>query len=175
MEAAMSCRALALASLLLAVFGVGPATAADLSLGLSAGADLMGTLNVDYGRTSDDLDADVGFSVGLELLVELSKVELGAGLEYGPPREVGYGDLHYTMLYAIARWKVLSPLYLVGSLGQARLDYAEPSSDWNGDGPLWSAGFGAEVLERLRVEALYTACMGDLELDMTSLRLVVVF
>jgi len=172
----MSCRALVLLAFPLVTLTAVAAVGAELELGLAAGADLTGTVTVDFGRETEDLELDPGFNLGLEVLAALSSVDIGVGAEVGFARGSTYGDVSTTALYAVGRWHVAPRFYLVGCAGGVRLTYSEMSSEWDDEGALWSAGIGVEIVEHLRVEARYSATVGDLDLGLetASVRLVVV-
>lgn len=168
----MSFRALVPATLILATLAAAPAFAAEFNLGLSVGAGRMEAAEPEPWAPDEN---DVGFSLGFELLAELPAVELGGGIEYGPPRDAVYSDLEYTFAYAIVRVKVVTPLYLVGRYGREWMTFRGERTEKTGEDDGWSLGVGVQALKRLRAEALYGEGVGDVDFSATSVRLVVVF
>jgi hypothetical protein len=151
-----------------------PAMAAGVDLNLFAGLDLGSTLSVG----DVDYDLTTGYSLGLEVVVNVPVVQVGGGLEYGFPRDVeGFHNLDYDYVFAYGVGRIdLGPFVY----GVARLGYAHVSSSelFNGqvDGSAaWSLGAGVKIVRWFKAEALYTQFHGDLHADGVSLRAIVTF
>lgn len=169
----MSRRALVLAAALVAALAVAPAPAAEVDFNLFAGVELDNSVDV------GDVDTDVatGYSLGLEVVVDLPVVEVGGGLEYGFPRDFEGTDAEYEYLYAygVGRVSLLPFLYVL-----ARLGYADISTDGLARGSVdgsttWSAGAGFKLVDWFKLEAMYTRFSGDLDADSIHARVVFSF
>jgi len=153
--------------------------AAALDLNLTAGLDLGGSF--DLGAISRD--ADVGYTLGLELVWDLPLVDVGVGAEYGFSRGASgdfSGSLSFAHVYAVGRLTVFGPVYLAARLGYSDLSVSDLVDSSANGGPTWSVGGGFSFLGTLRAEALLnnvSGDIGDLDLDYQtwSVRLVYTF
>jgi hypothetical protein len=136
------------------VLGGAPAAAFDLNL--TAGLDFDGEIGDEV-----TVDADTGYSLGLELAFDAPIVELGVGVEYGFGRgtDASDEDLDYRQLYAFARLGILGPVYAT-----ARAGYADLSGLTALDGgETWSVGGGVSLLDKVKVEVLLNNFSGEVE------------
>jgi hypothetical protein len=164
----------ALATLLLAA---GPAAAVGIDLGIAAGFQFKGDL------TDLDLDMDSGYSLGLELMFEIPMVDVGAGYEYGFPRDTDgiLSSIEYHFFYGIARFRFLGPVYAMGRVGYANVRAELPDIQGSDNGLSWSLGLGV-TLHRFKVEVDYNQfdiashdLSGSLDNTNVAARLIVVF
>jgi hypothetical protein len=147
--------------------------AAVIDVNAVAAVDFQGSL--DLGAFTPD--ANPGFTLGLELMFDVPVVELGAGIEYGFPRSVdGGGNVDYWNLYGIARLFVFGKLYLAGRLGYHGASTGDfIDGDLSDNGVSWSAGAGLGILNKLKVELLYSDFGSDLDYQTWSARAVYTF
>ena len=163
-------RRVVLIAVCLAVLAATPAAAFDLNL--AVGADFGG----DFSLGGISVDADTGYSLGLELAFKVPIVELGVGFEYGFSRGITIGNLDasYTHIYGIGRF-FFGPLYVAGRFG-----YHDASVDsilegtFDGGGT-WSLGGGVELFDKLKAELLFNNLGGDLEYETWTVRLLYTF
>jgi len=134
-----------------------PAVASDLNItaGLDFGGSFSGEANVDTAS---------GYSLGVELNLELPLLDAGVGLEYGFDRSTEYSDIssdevNYKHVYAYGRVDIVGPFYLT-----ARLGYSDLSGllDQKGGGT-WSAGAGVSLFEKFRLELLFNNFSGEVD------------
>ncbi len=153
--------------------------AAALDFNLTAGLDLGGSF--DLGSIS--LDADTGYTLGLEVVADLPFVDVGVGAEYGFSRGASgglSGDLSFAHLYAVGRLTVFGPVYLAARLGYADVSASDLADGGANGGATWSVGGGFSFLGTLRAEALLNNVSGDigglnLDYQTWSVRLVYTF
>jgi len=154
----------------LLVLAAAPATAIDLNLAI--GADFGG--DFDIGDIS--LSADTGFTLGLEVAVEIPIIELGVGLEYGFSRAASAVDLDasYYQIYAIGRF-FFGPAYIAGRLGYSDVSVSTILERDFGGGSTWSLGGGVELFSKLKIELLFNNLGGDLSYQGWTARLLYTF
>lgn len=153
------------------LLGAAPAAAFDFNL--TAGLDFNGEIGDEV-----TVDSDTGYSLGLELAVDMPIVEIGVGLEYGFSR--GFDgtdeDIDYQQLYAFGRLSIFGPVYATARAGFADLSGID---DLDG-GETWSVGAGLSLLDKVKVEVLLNSFSGDirgldLDYETYSARLVYTF
>ncbi|MCP4902153.1 MAG: outer membrane beta-barrel protein [bacterium] len=159
-----------------------PASAVDFNV--TIGLDSQGTFNVRDIDESFDYDSANGYTLGFELEFDVPLFELGVGLEYGFSRgpscgSCSGGDLDYRLLYGIARFHVLGPLYLAGRVGYTNVSISDLESGIDGK-ETWGAGVGFSFIDRLKLELLFNNIAAsnsdfDLDYDFYSLRLIYTF
>jgi hypothetical protein len=147
-----------------------PVTAFDLNL--AVGADFAG--DFDIGDIS--FSSNTGYTLGLEIAVEIPLIEVGAGLEYGFPRDASAVDLDasYYQLYAIARF-FLGPAYFAGRFGYADMSVSTILEGNFGGGASWALGGGVELFGKLKAELLFNNINGDLKYQSWTIRLLYTF
>ncbi len=155
-----------------------PAAAFDLDLNLAVGLDLGGSF--DLGAV--DLDSGSGYTLGLEVVLDIPLIELGAGLEYASGRspENADGDLSWYSVYAVGRLHVLGPVYLAARYGWTDASLDRVLEGDAGSGSTWGVGAGVGLLGTIQVEALLNTVsvdVGDANLgyETWSLRLLYTF
>jgi hypothetical protein len=150
-------RALILVGIVIVMSTAAPAAALGLDLGVAGGVQLEGDI------TDLEIDTDSGFSLGLELMFELPIVDLGAGYEYGFPRDTDtlLSDIEYHFFYGAARLGFIGPVYAMARLGYATVRAELPEVSGSGDGLSWSLGLGVRI-RAVRIEVDYN------EFDITA-------
>jgi hypothetical protein len=154
---------------------LGPASpqvwAVDFDLNLALGADFAG----DFDVGDITIEADTGYTLGLEVVFDLPVIEAGVGLEYGFSRDVQNGEFaaDYYQIFAIGRF-FFGPLYAAGRLGYA--DVSLPSR-YEGDsaGGSWALGGGVEFFETVKLELLFNELGSDLGYESWTARLLYTF
>jgi len=169
----MLMRRIAVALALASAASAAPALAGPVDFNVFAGVDTGGTLALG----TLDVDAERGYSLGLEVLADLPLADIGGGAEYGVPRELdaSQGEYSYTFVYAVVRVTLLGPLYAV-----ARYGYLDPSLDElesadPGSGTGWGAGVGLSLLDAVKVEVQHTELGGDVDYTATVARVILTF
>ncbi len=134
-----------------------PVAAVDFNL--TGGADFAGTVD-DY-----ETDTATGYTLGLELVFELSFMDVGVGAEYGFPRgtDLDEVDLEYRLAYAVGRVGIIGPVYLAARAGYADLSLDDVDEVDLEGGVAWSVGAGVDISERLLFEAYLNNFSGDVE------------
>jgi hypothetical protein len=146
---------------------------ADVDFNVAAGLDVAGSFDFD----DISMDADPGFTLGLELMFDVPIVEVGVGLEYGFPRDTDLGDVkaEFKHLYGIARLYFLGRLYLLARLGYQDVSFDDfPDLD-DDSGGVWGAGLGLGVLKKLKVELIFNNLSSDFDYETWSVRAVYTF
>ena len=160
----------ALITACLLVLAAAPASAFDLNL--AVGADFNG--DFDIGNIS--LSSDTGFLLGLEIAFKIPVVELGAGVEYGFPRDAKAVDVEakYLNFYGIGRM-FFGPAYIAARLGYS--DYSVNRTDGGGfgGGASWGLGGGVELFGKLKFELLFNNLGGDLSYQSWTIRALYTF
>jgi hypothetical protein len=143
----------------IAVLLVGALPAAAVDFNLTGGADFAGTI--------DEYDTDIatGYTLGLEVVLELSFMDVGAGVEYGFPRgtDLDQVDVDYRLAYAVGRIGIVGPVYLAARAGYADLSLDDLDEVDVKGGVAWSVGAGVDIGERLMVEAYLNNFSGDVD------------
>ena len=147
-----------------------PAEAFDLNLAI--GADFGG--DFDFGDIS--FSSDTGYTLGLEIAVDVPLIELGAGLEYGFSREASSVDLDasYYQIYAIGRF-FIGPAYIAGRFGYADMSVSTLLEGDFGGGGTWALGGGVELFGKLKAELFFNNINGDLKYQSWTIRLLYTF
>jgi hypothetical protein len=147
-----------------------PAAAFDLNL--AVGADFGG--DFDFGKIS--FSSDTGYTLGLEIAVDVPVIEIGAGLEYGFTREASSVDLDasYYQIYAIGRF-FIGPAYIAGRFGYADMSVSTLLEGDFGGGGTWALGGGVELFGKLKAELLFNNINGDLSYQSWTIRLLYTF
>lgn len=159
-------------------------SSAAFELNVVAGLDSEGTFKLDDLDSTFDVDSATGYSLGVEIEFDLPLLELAAGLEYGFPRDAENcdcsGDVDYRMIYGVARFHFLGPLYLAGRVGYTDVSISDIASDNVSGRETWGAGVGFSFLDRLKLELMFNTISADgsgfdLDYEMYSLRLIYSF
>jgi hypothetical protein len=147
-----------------------PARAFDINL--AVGADFAG--NFDFGNIS--FSSDTGYTLGLEIAVDVPIIEIGAGLEYGFSREASSVDLDasYYQIYAIGRF-FIGPAYIAGRFGYADMSVSSLLEGDFGGGGTWALGGGVELFGKLKAELLFNNINGDMTYQSWTIRLLYTF
>jgi hypothetical protein len=147
-----------------------PADAFDINL--AVGADFGG--DFDFGNIS--FSSDTGYTLGLEIAVDIPIIEIGAGLEYGFTREASSVDLDasYYQIYAIGRF-FIGPAYIAGRFGYADMSVSTLLEGDFGGGGTWALGGGVELFGKLKAELLFNNINGDLSYQSWTIRLLYTF
>lgn len=147
-----------------------PAGAFDINL--AVGADFAG--DFDFGNIK--FSSDTGYTLGLEIAVDVPIIELGAGLEYGFTREASSVDLDasYYQIYAIGRF-FIGPAYIAGRFGYADMSVSTLLEGDFGGGGTWALGGGVELFDKLKAELLFNNINGDLSYQSWTIRLLYTF
>ena len=142
---------------ILAVLAASPIAAFDLNL--AVGANFNGDFN--FGDIS--FSSDTGYTLGLEIAVDIPVIELGAGLEYGFSREASAVNLKasYYLLYAIGRF-YFGPAYIAARFGYDDISVSSDLEANFGGGGSWAVGGGVELFQKLKFELLFNRLGGDL-------------
>jgi hypothetical protein len=151
-------------------FAAMPADAFDLNL--AVGADFGGDFDVgDISYSSSS-----GYTLGLEIAVDVPLIELGVGLEYGFSRGASAVDLdaRYSQLYAVGRL-FFGPAYVAGRFGYADMSVSTILDGDFGGGGSWALGGGVELFGKLKAELLFNNINGDLKYQSWSIRLLYTF
>jgi hypothetical protein len=149
---------------------VPPADAFDLNL--AVGADFGG----DFDFENISFSSDTGYTLGLEIAVDIPIIEIGAGLEYGFTREASSVDLDasYYQIYAIGRF-FIGPAYIAGRFGYADMSVSTLLEGDFGGGGTWALGGGVELFGKLKAELLFNNINGDLKYQSWTIRLLYTF
>jgi hypothetical protein len=152
------------------VLALAAAPAAATEVNLFVGFDTGGSF--DLGTI--DLESESGYTLGLEVIVDLPVFDFGVGAEYGVPRSPtkGASELQYSCIYGIARVTVIGILYLTGRYGYADVDFDEVLAKQENAGRLWSLGAGVSLGSKWRAEALYTEIKAGFTYETYSARLI---
>lgn len=147
----------------------------------AAATDVNGFVGFDTGGKFDlgmvNVDAKDGYHIGAEVMVDLPILEFGVGFEYGVPRkaETGVGDLDYKLIYAVTRLSILGPVYVTGRYGFANVKVDEIVDREGKNGNAWSLGGGISLVQKLKIEALYSEFSTDFDYKTYSVRLIYTF
>lgn len=145
--------------------------AVEFDLNLAVGADFAG--DFDVGDIA--VEADTGYTLGLELVLDLPVIEAGVGFEYGLSRDARNGDFagDYYHIFAIGR-VFFGPLYAAGRLGFADVSLpAELAGDSSGGS--WALGGGIELFDVVKLELLFSQLGSDLGYESWTARLLYTF
>ena len=147
-------------------------TAASLDLNLALGANFNG--DFDLGDIS--FSSDTGYTLGLEVAIDIPVIELGAGLEYGFSREASEVELKasYYLLYAIGRF-YFGPAYIAARFGYNDISVSSVLEGDFGGGGSWAVGGGVELFQKLKFELLFNRLGGDLSYESWNLRALYTF
>jgi hypothetical protein len=158
-------------TVIVCMLGLAAAPAAAFDLNLAVGADFAGEFDLDELK----LDADTGYSLGLELAFKIPFIEAGVGLEYGFSRDAEAADLDadYYQLYGIGRL-FFGPFYVAGRLGYADVSFSEVVEGDTGGGS-WGFGGGVEFFDTLKIELLFSKLGSDLGYESWTARLLYTF
>jgi len=150
---------------------LGGAEAAEVSV--AAGVDVWSELEVSDGDIGVDVDTDVGFSLGLEIVQPVSSiVQLGGGIDYLVPREIEDLDSDVSFLAGFAVVRVAafgeaSRFSLLARAGYATWELdTDAAGDFDEEGGLYLAlGVGFDISEHLGIEAIGMRLSGNLEIE----------
>jgi len=147
------------------------APAAAFDLNLAVGADFGG----DFDTGSISVNADTGYTLGLEVAFKVPILEIGVGLEYGFSRDASDFDFDasYYQLYGIGRF-FIGPAYIAGRFGYADVSFSE-AIDGSTDGGSWGLGGGIELFGKLKAELLFNSLGSDLSYESWTVRLLYTF
>jgi len=147
------------------------APAAAFDLNLAVGADFGG----DFDAGSISVNADTGYTLGLEVAFKVPILEIGVGLEYGFSRDASDFDFDasYYQLYGIGRF-FIGPAYIAGRFGYADVSFSE-AIDGSTDGGSWGLGGGIELFGKLKAELLFNSLGSDLSYESWTVRLLYTF
>lgn len=125
----------------------------------------------DADREDIDFDTDEGFSIAAEQYFsahEIFDIGLGAEYQFRRAQEGADGEFNFIPVYAAARFSPIAlPFmrpYATGRIGYGFFlgdDTFKNGSDLEG-GFHWGAGVGAQVLDFIIVEGLYTVSNGNI-------------
>jgi len=140
---------------------------------MAVGMDFDGSLGLD----EISFDTNTGYSLGIELVVDVPFVELGGGFEYSFDRDVDLTDakLSYGTVYGVARVHILGVLYLAGRLGYTDVSLDNVTDLDFGSGASWSLGAGVSFLGKLKAEVLFNSLSSDLDYETYGVRLLYTF
>jgi len=152
------------------VVAAAPIDAFDLNL--AVGADFGGDFDIGNIKFS----SDTGYTLGLEIAVDVPIIEIGAGLEYGFSREASAVELDasYYQIYAIGRF-FIGPAYIAGRFGYADMSVSSLLEGDFGGGGTWALGGGVELFGKLKAELLFNNIHGDLKYQSWTIRLLYTF